>query len=121
MIPFWALFGFYEPGEVAAAPFSASTTPFALWVYLLGASFFFANLLIAVISGTYQEIQKDVIGQWAGGRSRSALGYRTVYPVPPPLNVPALLIECAIRLLYLLFCRCRCGDLVNRSKQRARK
>ena len=32
LIPFWAIFGFVEVGEVAAAPLSASITPLLLWI-----------------------------------------------------------------------------------------
>lgn len=53
-LPFWALYGFFEPGELAATPGSSSIAPLVLWVYLMVALVLFVNLLIAMFNKSFQ-------------------------------------------------------------------
>ena len=45
-LPFWGLMGFFEPGELAAAPGSSFVAPFVLWIYLLIALVLFITIII---------------------------------------------------------------------------
>ena len=92
-LPFWALYGFFEPGELAAAPGSSSIAPFILWVYLMIALVLFLNLLIAMFNDTYRIVFNDADAQWKMSRVHKVKSYMRQYPAPPPLNVPMLLLE----------------------------
>ena len=48
----WALMGFYEPADLAAAPGASFFTPIALWAWLLISLVLLINLLIAMFSRT---------------------------------------------------------------------
>ena len=56
VMTFWALLGFYEPGELAVAPGTALIAPMMFWVYLLISLVLLINLLIAMFSKSYGEV-----------------------------------------------------------------
>ena len=45
-LPFWALFGYGEPSELAASLNSAFIAPFVLWLYLVVTIIVFVGLLV---------------------------------------------------------------------------
>lgn len=92
-LPFWALYGFFEPGELGAAPSSASVTPVVLWVYLMVSVVLFINLLIAMFNDRYRLVTDRADAQWKMSRVHKVKSYMQQYPVPPPFNVPFLLFE----------------------------
>ena len=92
-LPLWALYGFFEPGELAAAPGASSFAPLVLWVYLMLAAVVFVNLLIAMFNSTYSRVHENAVEQWKMSYVHQIKAYIRQYPAPPPLNVPCLLVE----------------------------
>ena len=91
----WGLLGFFEPGELSAAPGSAFLAPLALWSYLLIALVLFVNLLIAMFSKSYENVMAQADENWKMKRVLQVKSYITAHPCPPPFNLltlpPALL------------------------------
>ena len=97
-LPFWALYGFFEPGEVAAAPGSSSISPFVLWVYLMVALVLFINLLISMFNQTYGEVFKEAREEWKMQvRERGFCDYLLPLLMPTILSSssPLLLSSCS--------------------------
>ena len=92
-LPFWALYGQFDPGEFAAAPAASSLAPLVLWVYLMIAAVVFVNLLIAMFNSTYDKVFMKASEQWKMQRVHQIKAYIRLYPMPPPLNVPCLLVQ----------------------------
>ena len=92
-LPFWALYGQFDPGEFAAAPAASSLAPLVLWVYLMIAVVVFVNLLIAMFNSTYEKVFMKASEQWKMQRVHQIKAYIRLYPMPPPLNVPCLLVQ----------------------------
>ena len=95
-LPFWALYGFFEPGELAAAPGASSFTPAVLWLYLTIAVVIFVNLLIAMLNSRYDAVLKKANEQWRMAHVHQIKAYINQYPAPPPFNVLCILLQCAM-------------------------
>lgn len=65
---FWALLGFYEPGELAVAPGTALIAPMMFWVYLLISLVLLINLLIAMFSKSYGAVMERSEENWKMSR-----------------------------------------------------
>jgi hypothetical protein len=100
---YWGLLGFFEPGELSAAPGSAFLAPLALWSYLLIALVLFVNLLIAMFSKSYENVMAQADENWKMKRVLQVKSYITAHPFPPPFN----LLTLPPTLLYRLLPRCR--------------
>ena len=104
----WGLYGFFEPGELAAAPGSSSIAPLVLWVYLMIAVVLLVNLLIAMFNDTYRKIAvEDAEPHWKMTHAQQIKVYMRQYPVPPPLNVPLALAHGAFDAACCLNQHCR--------------
>ena len=65
---FWALLGFYEPGELAVAPGTALIAPTMFWVYLFISLVLLINLLIAMFSKSYGAVMERSDENWKMSR-----------------------------------------------------
>ena len=74
---YWGLLGFFEPGELSAAPGSAFLAPFMLWTYLLIALVLFVNLLIAMFSQSYANVMTQADENWKMKRVMQVKSYIT--------------------------------------------
>ena len=74
---YWGLLGFFEPGELSAAPGSAFLAPFMLWTYLLIALVLFVNLLIAMFSQSYANVMTQADENWKMKRVMQVKSYST--------------------------------------------
>ena len=99
----WGLLGFFEPGELSAAPGSAFFAPFALWCYLLIALVLFVNLLIAMFSRSYEEVMAQADTTWKLNRVLQVKSSMKAHACPPPFN----LLTLPATLLYRLPLWCR--------------
>ena len=104
---FWGLFGFYEPGELASATGSSFFAPVFMWVYMMILAVVFINLLIAMFNQTYNDTYEQAIEEYKMNRVHAVRTYTMLYPVPPPLNLIAIVWD-MLRLLWSKLCRC--GD-----------
>ena len=91
MAPFWGIFGFYEPADIARAPGSAFITPLIFWSYLLFALLLMTNLLIAMFNDTYVSVKAKSTEHFLMNRVLKLKGYLVQYVVPIPFNMPYML------------------------------
>ena len=96
----WGLLGFFEPGELSAAPGSAFLAPLMLWSYLLIALVLFVNLLIAMFSQSYQDVMTEADVHWKLKRVQQIESYITAHVCPPPFNLLTLPLTLLYRSLY---------------------
>ena len=99
----WGLLGFFEPGELSAAPGSAFLAPVFLWFYLLIQLVLFVNLLIAMFSRSYAKIMAQADENWKMKRVVQVKSYITAHECPPPFNIVTL----PPTLLYRSLCNAR--------------
>ena len=99
----WGLLGFFEPGELSAAPGSAFLAPVFLWFYLLIQLVLFVNLLIAMFSRSYAKIMAQADENWKMKRVVQVKSYITAHCCPPPFNIVTL----PPTLLYHSLCSAR--------------
>ena len=89
MAPFWGIFGFFEPADIARAEGSAFLTPLLFWLYLLIALVLMTNLLIAMFNDTYVAVKDKSDEEFMMSRALKLKGYVALYAVPAPFNVLA--------------------------------
>ena len=79
-----------------------------LWFYIVIAQILLVNLLIAMNS-TYTNYTDRAQRECYFDRVRSLVETDTLFPVPPPLNLPALVLRKLWQKLWQLVC-CSCCD-----------
>ena len=84
--PFWAIYGYVEPGALAQGRGTALFAPAFMWLYLLLSLVLFVNLLIAIFNDTYASVQAEKSQIWkyalAGREPRDpAIGPAALTPV----------------------------------------
>ncbi len=114
--PFWqamyGLFGAFDGIGLASAPGAALVTPLVLYIYLFLVALPIVNLLIAVFSESYEQMDEDSArAQWhLRNAQQMQLYLRLYYALPMPLNLVALPCEVVIfflsDLLPSMFWRC---------------
>ena len=78
-----------------------------MWVYMMILAVVFINLLIAMFNQTYNDTYEQAIEEYKMNRVHAVRTYTMLYPVPPPLNLIAIVWD----MLSLLWSKlCRCGD-----------
>ena len=100
---YWGLLGFFEPGELSAAPGSAFLAPLALWCYLLLTMVLLVNLLIAMFSQSYAEVMRQADTVWKQQRLAAVLSSSRAHAMPPPFNLltlPPTLLYRGLRRIY---------------------
>ena len=119
--PFWGIFDLhYSPGDLAAMESASIMTPFFVWIFLLVSLVLFVNLLIAMFNEQFTEVMAKADDNVRMAKVRHVRHYIEMYSVPPPFNVPAVLLYKAfsfcrnlIHYVYLTTCR-DCGDKSGR-------
>lgn len=111
--PFWAIYGFVEPGALAGARGSAFLSPLFLWLFVGLSLILFVNLLIAMFNETYTSKMQQKDQEWKMSRVRLVRMYMVNPPMPAPFNLAYLV---CIELLAAPLLR-----LVRRGQQRRAK
>ncbi|XP_067928929.1 serine/threonine-protein phosphatase 6 regulatory ankyrin repeat subunit B-like [Watersipora subatra] len=92
---FFSLFGLVEPENlppVRSGPlWSRDITKFVFGMYLIVTIIVLINLLIAMMSDTYQRIQAQSDTEWKFGRAKLIRNMNKTSSTPPPINLPAKL------------------------------
>ena len=90
-MPFWAMVG------ENSYDFMSETSPYIgtplLWFYIVIAQILLVNLLIAMMNSTYTNYTDQAQQEYYFDRVRSLVETDTLFPVPPPLNLPALVLR----------------------------
>ncbi|XP_054721853.1 ankyrin-3-like [Uloborus diversus] len=88
---FYALFGLVEPDYMPpmhlSPPFAKVIMKVVFGVYMMVTVIVLINLLIAMMSNTYQRIQSQSDKEWKYGRAKLIRNMNMTLPTPPPLNI----------------------------------
>ncbi|GAU98761.1 hypothetical protein RvY_09867-2 [Ramazzottius varieornatus] len=88
---YFALFGLVDPTHMPAAPnsppFSSTLIKILVMIFLMVTMVVLINLLIAMLSDTYQRIQARSDLEWKFGRAKLIINTQKSAISPPPLNV----------------------------------
>ena len=95
---FCALFGDFEMTDFKAPDnkIIEFTGTLIFILYLLIAVIILINLFIAMLSNTYAIVQEDAEKEWKYSRVSLIITYSKYSPIPPPLNIILLIINCFI-------------------------
>ena len=98
----WAMYGeFYIE---YFSDFSGAMGETALWFYAMISNVLLVNLLIAMMSDTYQKIKDNADIEWKFSRVSSILeAIERTHPVPPPFSFPLILGRLLWWLTFGLF------------------
>jgi hypothetical protein len=88
---FFALFGLVEPDYMPpmhlSPPIAKIIMKLVFGVYMMVTVVVLINLLIAMMSNTYQRIQAQSDTEWKFGRAKLIRNMNLTSPTPPPVNV----------------------------------
>ncbi|XP_042907067.2 uncharacterized protein [Parasteatoda tepidariorum] len=88
---FYALFGLVEPDYMPpmhlSPAFAKVIMKVVFGVYMMVTVIVLINLLIAMMSNTYQRIQSQSDKEWKYGRAKLIRSMNMTLPTPPPLNI----------------------------------
>lgn len=98
---FYALFGLVEPDSMPPMhlnpPFSKFIMKIVFGVFMMVTVIVLINLLIAMMSNTYQRIEAQSDIEWKFGRAKLIRNMNRTLPTPPPINlfagIPLLIFE----------------------------
>ena len=92
--PFWGFLDmWFAPDKLTDLQESSVFTPFAVWSYLLINLVLFINLLIAMFNRTYEDVISRSKEEMRFHSAQDLYRHFTMYPVPPPFNIPVLFID----------------------------
>merc|ERR1719487_2698510 len=88
-IPFWSALG--QPPLLDVEETSPWVGTIMLWIYVFAAQLLLINLLIAMMSNTYQKYAVNAEKEFYFNKVASALEAKAFFAVPPPFSLPLLL------------------------------
>ena len=92
--PLWSIFDmWYTPEDLAQMHNASVITPVFVWLYLTITLVLVVNLLIAMFNQEFTKTIEDATNTIQMSSCRNVNSYIAMYPVPPPLNVIALVIH----------------------------
>ena len=112
-LPWWAMYGeFGELSEVSAAGSAIGTC--VLWTWAFCSQVLLVNILIAMMTETYEKVKKNADNEWRYTRVFLVDEFAgTVYDIPSPLSMPFLLLDFA-RVLSAKLHRSACYRCLRR-------
>ena len=91
-IPIWAMFGDFD--DEWTVQHTGMSGIVMLWVYVLVSNVLLVNLLIAMMSDTYQEVKENADVEWKFAKCGSILeAIERTHPIPPPFSFPIMLMR----------------------------
>ena len=90
--PFWAIYGYFDAGSIALGEGTALIAPAFMWLYLLFSLVILVNLLIAIFNDAYTRVQSEKVQLWKMARVQIVHTHMQALALPPPFNLPLLLI-----------------------------
>ncbi|KAL1519454.1 hypothetical protein AB1Y20_022976 [Prymnesium parvum] len=101
-VPFWSMYGeFGDLADVGAAGGWLSTS--LLWLYTFAAQIVLVNLLIAMMTETYESVKENADNEWRFQRVSTIDEAASAPAIPPPLSLPILLVEMVQELMRYFF------------------
>lgn len=84
----WTLLGITEVDPFNANESSSDVLAKILYaIFIIGALVLLVNMMIAVLSHTYERVQKNSLRAWSFKRAVTIRTYRDYHPIPVPLNL----------------------------------
>ncbi|XP_055354548.1 serine/threonine-protein phosphatase 6 regulatory ankyrin repeat subunit B-like isoform X2 [Paramacrobiotus metropolitanus] len=104
---YWAVFGLYDPwGQVPAPPngpdFAHSLVFIWYGIYLTATMIVLINLLIAMLSDTYQRIKARSDLEWKFIRAKIIINLEKTPISPPPINLVTVTLSYALKGILLV-------------------
>ena len=97
--PAWAMYGEFDLEFTKLS--SGVLGQMVLWVYVMVSNILLVNLLIAMMSDTYQEVKEQADLEWKYSSVNSVLEMITrMHPIPPPFSLPVLALRLAWYLVF---------------------
>lgn len=91
-VPAWAMYGVLDISDYQA--FTASLTPWLMWLYMLVSSVVMVNLLVAMFAETYSRVSEQALSEYRFQECARVFRYRYIASkAPPPFNLPWCLFE----------------------------
>lgn len=113
---FFSLFGLTEMNSLEPLGKHPNATHFiakaTFGIYNVITIIVLINLLIAMMSDTYQRIQRQSDTEWKFGRAKLIRNMKRSTTTPSPLNLITKLMS-YLRVLYRAKCRCCRGDIID--------
>ena len=92
MMPFWAMFG--EFGEIESMGKNGGITgSMVLWMFTFVMQIVFVNLLIAMMTNTFDRVRKNAAAEWRFRRVTIVDEFNAQSSVPAPISLPVLAWE----------------------------
>jgi len=90
--PAWAVYGYLSIDNYLG--FTASITPWLMWLYMLISSVVMVNLLVAMMADTYARVSQSSVAEYTFQEWERIFSYRHIHHMmPPPFNLPFALYE----------------------------
>ncbi|GAU98766.1 hypothetical protein RvY_09869 [Ramazzottius varieornatus] len=114
---YWAIFGLIDPfGQIPkpelSPPFALQVILIIYGIYLTATMIVLVNLLIAMLSDTYQRVKARSDLEWRFIRARIILNMEKTPISPPPINIFSVLLSGALKLFEMCFNR-RSNSVAN--------
>ncbi|XP_022089542.1 serine/threonine-protein phosphatase 6 regulatory ankyrin repeat subunit B-like isoform X2 [Acanthaster planci] len=123
VVLFFSLFGLVEPGDlpptIRSPPFTTVLVKFVFGTYLIVTLIVLINLLIAMMSDTYQRIQAQSDTEWKFGRAKLIRQMNKSSATPAPLNILTKLVTyCKAAYKHKCkVCSAQARDYINENEE----
>ncbi|CAH3122203.1 unnamed protein product [Pocillopora meandrina] len=101
----WSLLGLADLDRLNSVDDSSLSLIHVLYsFFLIMAVILLVNMMIALLSNTYQQVQDNSLQEWSFKRAITVRTYSTYHPIPVPFN----LLSVPLIVLWNLYRKCSC-------------
>ncbi|KAM7425476.1 hypothetical protein ABFA07_023105 [Porites harrisoni] len=107
---FWSLLGMAEVDSLKSVDEATVTLCKVLYaIYLVVAGVLLMNMMIALLSNTYQRVEENSLKEWSFKKAITVQTYTYLHPVPVPLNIISCIVMGVVCLCKKRIGRCPCA------------
>ncbi|XP_073241063.1 short transient receptor potential channel 7-like [Porites lutea] len=105
----WSLLGMAEVDSLNSVDETTVTLCKVLYaIYLVVAGVLLMNMMIALLSNTYQRVEENSLKEWSFKKAITDQTYMYLHPVPVPLNIISCIVMGVVCLCKKRIGRCPC-------------
>ncbi|CAH3192469.1 unnamed protein product [Porites evermanni] len=106
----WSLLGMAEVDSLNSVDEATVTLCKVLYaIYLVVAGVLLMNMMIALLSNTYQRVEENSLKEWSFKKAITDQTYMYLHPVPVPLNIISCIVMGVVCLCKKRIGRCPCA------------